>query len=292
MRLNVSENRFSCQDFSLTIPLDSLSIGRLLRQKLLALAYLEQTSQTKSVSEKITLYYLKSQIGYRSAIALQLAKGQTCSPHAIAEQLVKRLITREESDRTLLDFTVRVWESSWIDFYLSDRALAFWLQRLPQIFCPTLEKPVKEAIVLHLFSSQYIHARCCSLLRLGHREGLIELHELDFSKPVWQWKQPHPIPFLASDKFQLVRPTEQNLIRQILAVTDALDDRATENWIKLATNLSEAVLEFERRCRIWGEVKQETPELSQARLGLIAIAQLLLRQLLQEKIGVWAPAEL
>jgi hypothetical protein len=71
-----------------------------------------------------------------------------------------------------------------------------------------------------------------------------------------------------------------------------LPSKEIENSIKLAMNLSEAVLEFERYCRIWGEVKQETPDLSQARLALIAIAQLLLWQLLQEKIGVWAPIEL
>ncbi|WP_083602358.1 hypothetical protein [Hydrococcus rivularis] len=297
MRLNVSEIHFSCQKFSLAVPFCFLSIGKLLRQKLFALALLERKKQTEIISddffpEKITLYYLKSQIGYRSAIALQLAKGQTRSSQEIAEQLVKHLTILEPSDRVSLDFIIRVWEPGWIDFFISDRALALWLQQLPQIFYPTLVRSVKEAIVPHLFSSQYAHARCCSRLRLGHREGLIELRELDFSQPIWQWKHPHPIPFLASGKFQLVCPTQQNLIRQILVVTDALDGNATENWIELATNLSEAILEFERRCRIWGEVKQETPQLSQARLGLIAIAQVLLQQLLQEKIGVWAPIEL
>ena len=52
------------------------------------------------------------------------------------------------------------------------------------------------------------------------------------------------------------------------------------------------MLDFDRSCRIWGEVNRQTPELAQARLGLIALTQFLLGWLLQEQMGVSAPVEL
>ena len=282
------------QNLSLKIPLDCLSIFKLLEGKLLEVVLRKQKETRQNAPAKIPLYRLKSPIGYRCAIALQLTQGLTFSPQAIAEELIIYLMADKAriGDRACLEFTLRVWESGWIDFYLSDRALAIWLQQLPQSIYLSQEQQVKQDIFATLFAPQYAHARCCSLLRLGHREQLIELRDPDFQQPVWQWKHPYPIPWHKGSNFQLTHRTEQHLIGQFLAVTDKLPSKEIENSIKLAMNLSEAVLEFERYCRIWGEVKQETPDLSQARLALIAIAQLLLWQLLQEKIGVWAPIEL
>jgi hypothetical protein len=290
MELNLSENSFSSQNLSLKIPWSYPSIRSSIQQRLFVLLLGNRQNEKTPISpSKITLYRLKSSLGYRCAIALQLARGETREAQVLGEQLIKGLaqLSLSQSDRPLLDFTVRVVESGWLDFHLSDRALAICLQQLPQIFCLTYRKQVTQEIVANLFASQYAHARCCSLLRLGHRDGLIQLYNTDFSQSVWQWQSPNPIPW-----FYLVNAIEKQMISQILTIVDQLDSNDTENWIKLATDLSEAVLHFERYCRIWGEVKQETPELSQARLGLLAIAQLLLQQLLQEKIGVWAPVEL
>ncbi len=72
-------------------------------------------------------------------------------------------------------------------------------------------------------------------------------------------------------------------------------DGATEidiNYLKLANNLSAAFQTFYSQCRIWGEVKTETPKLAQARLGLVLATQSLLRFILEELLSVVAPLEL
>jgi arginyl-tRNA synthetase len=82
------------------------------------------------------------------------------------------------------------------------------------------------------------------------------------------------------------------LIAQMLDVSDIISDQGQLSCLKLASTLSNALESFYSNCRIWGEVKTQTPKLAQARLGLVAITQGLLRSLLQEKLGVPAPVEL
>ncbi|NES86916.1 MAG: anticodon-binding protein, partial [Moorea sp. SIO2B7] len=189
-------------------------------------------------------------------------------------------------------------DPGWIDFQLSDRALAVWLQQLPQItpINPSFSEERSRGNLEVIFRLQYIHARCCSLLRLGNRQGLIKLQDEDLSKPFWQWVEPDPIPWLnltsEGANFQLVQPTERYLINQLLTVVDALDCLAEANWVTIATYLSSAMVDFDRSCQIWGEVKQKTPQLAQARLGLIALTQFLLRRLLKDQLKVTAFVEL
>ncbi|NJK50186.1 hypothetical protein HC931_20440 [Candidatus Gracilibacteria bacterium] len=287
MTINVSENTFVFPPYLFKVSLSCFSMRRLIEQTLKNMLLLEPNDVNYRALPKITLYSLPSPLGYRSAIALQLTKEEKSRVLFLKKFVTSLSKTHsEQSNRATLDFTVRVREAGWIDFYPSDRALAIWLQQLLQYLELPDAKPVKEEITANLFASQYAHARCCSLLRLGHREGLIQLNS------VWQWDAPNPLPWCHPERLQLVCPREQHLIGQILVVVDELDSVSVKESIKLVTNLSQSALEFDRHCRIWGEVKKEIPQLSQARLGLIAIARLLLQKLLQEKIGIWAPVEL
>jgi hypothetical protein len=149
-----------------------------------------------------------------------------------------------------------------------------------------------------LFEAQYAHARCCSLLRLAHREGMIELAQVDPEiRPLFRAIAPNPIPWLDSDqKLRLVHPAESSLIFHLLTLLDDLyslsPSRYRVDWEKSARTLSQVFLTFYSQCRIWGEVKTATPQLAQARLGLILATQPLLHLLLQDLLGVPAPLEL
>ncbi|MGF1491711.1 MAG: hypothetical protein ACFBSC_04510, partial [Microcoleaceae cyanobacterium] len=63
-------------------------------------------------------------------------------------------------------------------------------------------------------------------------------------------------------------------------------------WQKLALFLSTKLQIFQSQCQIWGQVQQESPELSKARLGLLVGYHALFRFILQHKLGIMAPLEL
>ncbi|NES22497.1 MAG: hypothetical protein F6K41_27160 [Symploca sp. SIO3E6] len=260
---------------------------------------------------------------YGCAIALKLAPVLQLPAIDIAKQLVTTL-GEQFYCRALgiyLNFQVEVVSSGWIYFRLKEESLASWLQRLISLGDRRIKRHGDTETRRHgdaevgrweaddLFPMQYAHARCCSLLRLAHRQGIIDWR-LDIinsnspktdKNPNSQFPIPNsqfPIPnsqfSILNSQFSilLVHPAERRLIAQIVDVQDALSNQGQLQGVKLARELSKAFEQFYRSCRIWGEVKSQAPQLAQARLGLVAVTQVLLRSLLQEKLGILAPVEL
>ncbi|WP_354666138.1 DALR anticodon-binding domain-containing protein [Nostoc sp. GT001] len=149
-----------------------------------------------------------------------------------------------------------------------------------------------------LFAVEYAHARCCSLVLLAHREGLIKLREPvpKTSPAFWDVISPNPLPWLNCDgTLQLNHPDERRLIGELIQVVDNIecpDVSGSVKWEKIALNLSQAFEKFWSNCRIWGEIKITSPELAQARLGLLMATQSVLKFVLEENLGVFAPLEL
>ena len=194
MDYKVSKNTASSHllgDFAnctLQFPLNSLNLNlrQLLQQQLLK-------SVLSLTMAEIPLYRLKntSKIVYRSAITLQSSGDRLC-PNL--SQLIQVLLTESVINQPLLDFQISVVSPGLIDFRLSDRALGVWLQQLPQFsFSASFCQPPPS---FNRFPLQYVHARCCSLLHLAHRQGLIVLKDL--SSAGWQWYAPESIPFFES----------------------------------------------------------------------------------------------
>ncbi|MGF1935914.1 MAG: DALR anticodon-binding domain-containing protein [Nostoc sp. ChiQUE02] len=165
--------------------------------------------------------------------------------------------------------------------------------------CPIqLLERLRSVQVPNLFTVQYTHARCCSLVLLAHREGLIKLKEPvpNTSPAFWDVISPNPLPWLNCDgTLRLNHPDERRLISELIQVVDNIecpDIGGSVKWEKVALNLSQAFEKFWSNCRIWGEVKITSPELAQARLGLLMATQSVLRFVLEENLGVFAPLEL
>ncbi|MBN3911403.1 MAG: glutamate acetyltransferase [Nostoc sp. NMS1] len=226
-------------------------------------------------------------------------------------------------------FSIQIVPPGWIHFELTDTALATWLQSLvvgslgedgeegsreqgaggkevifnsppcplppaPLPFVPNPQSPIPNS----LFAVQHAHARCCSLVLLAHREGLIKLREPvpNISPAFWNVISPKPLPWLNCDgTLRLNHPDERHLIAELIQVVDNIecpDINGSVKWEKVALNLSQAFENFWCNCRIWGEVKIRSPELTQARLGLLMATQSVLRYVLEKNLGVFAPLEL
>jgi len=190
----------------------------------------------------------------------------------------------------------------WIHLQLTDLGMASWLQSLAEggggVGNGGDGADKSKLKTLDLFGVQYVHARCCSLLRLADREGIIKLKQLHFqdSRSFWEVVEPDSLPWLDEmGKLRLVHPTERSLIFHLFSAKDALycpAPRQNPNWEKLTKGISESFEKFYSQCRIWGEVKRENLKLAQARLGLLMATQVLLRLLLEDVLGVVAPGEL
>lgn len=242
----------------------------------------------------VPLYRLRQNgmVTYRSAIAFKLTSLKQVSPMALSYQLLEALAAQANPLGTSSEVCVHAVSPGWLDFQLSDRAIALWLEQLPKLF-PASKRLAELIEPSNGFPIQYVHARCCSLLRLGHQQGLIALKEQDLSQPVWQWESPKPIPLLNTwvhpEQLWLVKTDEQHLLDRLLDSTE-IPWVSQPSVFKLMTDLSRAILQFEQNCCLWGVIN-DTPQLAQARLGLLAVAQFVLRELL-EQLNLAAPVEL
>ncbi|MBD2576906.1 DALR anticodon-binding domain-containing protein [Oscillatoria sp. FACHB-1406] len=232
---------------------------------------------------RIALYRLdrRSGIAYRSALSLELAAREGESADAIARKLCARFV--ENADNC--PFIGRAIEGGLLEFQLRDRNLAEWLQKwLEGEGERGREGEGERGLIASVFPVQYARARCCSLLRSGHRDKIIE-----FEASKGRWLHPQPIPWLTSAEngatLSLQHPAEQQLIWRLTEVADVLAGVSNANCLKLALSLSEALLECDRACRIWGEVKRDAPDLAIARLGLLAATRTAIDCLLNE-IGI------
>ena len=267
-------------------------------------------ASTAIALEEIPLQRTKDyrRVQYISAIALKLANIWQQPAIDVADRIAAHCSQQEENSSFLSreDFTVEVVPPGMILFELTDKGVAAWLQRLIDNSPPIGNTEFFDAGD-RVFPIQYSHARCCSLLRLAHRDRIVTLDECDrhTSPQHWQLITPNPIPWLNSNnRLRLFQSAELSLVSQLLTTLDhiapvnnipALDLLSPErspNWIKLANALSEAFQAFYSQCRIWGEVKTEQPKLAQARLGLVIATQALLQFILQDLLGVFAPREL
>ena len=279
--------------------------------------------------EKIHLYKDRDEgrVLYISSVALRLSKSQNRKAMELASAIASDL------SKTCGDvFSVQIVPPGWIHFELTHSTLAAWLQSLavgslgregeqetidaqynsslreaaPRRGCAndagsierSRDAQYKCPMPNSLFAVQYAHARCCSLVLMAHREGLIKLREPvpNTSPAFWSVIFPNPLPWLNCDgTLRLNHPGERRLIAELVQVVDNIecpDVSGSVKWEKVALNLSQAFENFWSNCRIWGEVKITSPELAQARLGLLMATQSVLRYVLEENLGVFAPLEL
>ncbi|TAE60801.1 MAG: anticodon-binding protein [Nostocales cyanobacterium] len=243
---------------------------------------------------------------YISSVALQLSGGDSSK----STSLVRDIASGLSADFSEL-FSVKVVAPAWIHIELTDPTLAAWLNFLIdkngyfQEFSSrnqvtniniTEFEPQESGLknINSYFQIQYAHARCCSLLRLAGREGLMKIVQEGTNN--LRILSHETIPWLNCDqKLRFYQPEELCLLGLLVKTVDNLvfpDAHGMVNWKTEALKLSAAWESFWCSCRIWGDVKNNSLELAQARLGLLMVTQLVLKSVLENRLGVLAPMEL
>jgi DNA-binding CsgD family transcriptional regulator len=269
-----------------------------------------------------------SQYQYVSTIAHQLAAKSARTPLEICQNLDLSIPTLAGLERSA-DLKLDCWynEGSYIYFQLTPESIEIWLHYihdlpLEQLGFRGTSIPTGSFLQGSGLSANdpaiYAHARCCSLLKLAAAEKLVVL------TTDWQLNPSNWLLDLESTENRLTtdanhifeHPAEHQLIQTLMAVLDAiygarrqLDSPQTESseqigaggfnghrkspsWTKLTIDLAQSWLEFDRRCQIFGDVKQKNPRLAIARCGLTAISRRYLQVLLENYLGVEAALEL
>lgn len=241
-----------------------------------------------------------TRIFYRWTAGLKWAKPLQQDAMAISTQIATYLGigTTTVLELNGIEFSVEVMAPGWIDFHVTEVGLGSWLKHLTCGNSFRLHSPLDRLDDRQgILGVQYAHARCCALLRLADQEGLIQLKTLPalLSVPVLLCLEPDPWPWFDElGALRLTEPVEQRLIKELVIAVDAVAESQKHSGIdfkKRAMMVATAFEQFYRLCRIWGEVKRETPKLAQARLGLVLSTQTVLRILLQEGCRVNAPVE-
>lgn len=241
---------------------------------------------------------------YSCPLGLAIASYRKISLKVVLDNLEKLLVCQQNNLATSLQPSIQVElvSSGWLNFYLDAETIDNWLKRSQFLIQTkridnhflsntTLINPI-EKTATDLFPSQYIHGRCCSLLRLGAREKLITLQG-DFEQIGWQLKDPISIQWLDPEhNLWLTEASASNLLGQLLRVTDAFASNTNyRDWRKIVWALSQQTAIFQAECPFLGTITQQYPQKAIARLGLIALVQYWLQRILMEKLHIIAPTE-
>ncbi|MBD2079632.1 DALR anticodon-binding domain-containing protein [Leptolyngbya sp. FACHB-17] len=221
---------------------------------------------------------------YRSSIALQFGAGSIQTTQQVAGQIIDFFLSspfdsaKTEIEKKLLrDLTVRATEAGQLEFEFGAIAISAWLQVvLRHCSSQGLEwqsNAVPDQTLSknpEVFFCQYSYARCAALLRLVDSQVLIS------QEAIW----------LRDGKLLLQQ--ERSLTAQIVTTLDTWEEATV---LKSAIALSQAFQAFYPHCQI---VKYDTVdcEIAQCRLALVMITHWLLKQLLEQGLGVLAPETL
>jgi DALR anticodon binding domain len=218
----------------------------------------------------------------------------------------------------------RYWMHSqgWLYAEFFSESLAQWLQTVlaltPHLEIQDLSSAILPSILSQeisadpdLFELQYAHARCCSLLRLGHQAGLIQLTE---DTHFFNLTSPNPIPWLtAQGELRLQTESEQNLLRSLMQFPQSLCSFSAiygrvhspapgcqtfvcwpldHRIIQRHQRWSQLFQSFYRDCRVLGAVQTKTSELAQARLASLLLLKNVLGFWLNSVMQIDAPTQL
>jgi arginyl-tRNA synthetase len=197
-----------------------------------------------------------STVAYRTAIALAIASKTGSNSGEIAYKLIDLFFDFFPEKAPNLAINVSVLSSGIIEFSMEN--IDIWLDLLANNLIKNIQAiEIKEVESNEIFFIKYTLKRCYSLLILGQEHGLISLENFELR---------------LGQEFNIY---EQKLINEFVTFIDNWNEE--KNISKLGINLSNIFWQFERYCRIFGEIKRQNLALAQRRLSLVYLTYLLLQ---------------
>ncbi|MGL5510144.1 MAG: hypothetical protein ACRDB1_11035 [Microcoleaceae cyanobacterium] len=242
---------------------------------------------------------------YQSSIPLKLARIIKKSPVIIAEEIINNINFNHRNFHQI--WQGEILPTGLINCHLRDYGISLCLQEIININWHDLTAsllPTKSVIEKDYFAIQYPFMRCNSILKLAEYDHLIKLqckpvNDLQQEKqkilhiqlPIIQWLN-------QADQLLLKQTAERELIVYSNYLFDLIfhgqdnyylnfspayqPDHSNINWLKIAEQCTEKFDQFDRQCRIWGEIKDDHRPLAEARLGLILITHHLFAYILTQ----------
>lgn len=218
-----------------------------------------------SYQPQIVLTKNEDQIVYKSAFCLTLARFYQIKPRTFATDIAAIFEEVVNSDKNI---TVLVSGEGWLEFTISNRSLAEYLYFLSVTKFPKLDNhEIKTEID---FNFIYTHGRFCSLLRSAQQQNLLDLDNNNFVLNQWQVMN---LDKTIYEYLIFLKQEDLSLIKSLIYCAEMIfSDGVKVNYFNLLKILNQALMDWEKNCRIWGETKNSYLSLAQARLGLSAIA--------------------
>ena len=243
---------------------------------------------------------------YQSSIPLKLAKISKQPPVVIAKEIMVKINLDHNNFQQI--WQGEILPTGLINWRLTDYGINLCLQEIININWHDLTASLLPTQILtkqDYFPIQYPFMRCNSILKLAEYDHLIKLeckpvNDLQLEKQqILRMIQPPIIQWLnQANQLLLQQPAERELIVYQNYIFDLIfchqasyylsffpayqPDHSNINWLKIAEQFREKFDQFDRHCRIWGEIKDDYRPLAEARLGLIFITHHLFAYLLTQ----------
>lgn len=235
------------------------------------------------------------QYQYCSTFAHRLAAKFNVTPIEICQQL-HPLGSQHQSD-----LSIECWYNTagYTYFEVPPGEISRWLEYISNL--PLTDRSTDRN--LHLIPPRsdlnlaiYARARCHSVLELARTQQIVTIADC------WQI-EPAKHPQDRHERGSLItfeESSERHLIRSLMTVLDAIYSHSrfaqiaakSPNWQKLTLDLAGCWLDFDRDCRIFGDLHRQNPHLAIARCRLTAIVRRYLQLLLEDYLGVEAEIQL
>lgn len=258
---------------------ESFSLATLIKRQLNCLYDLSNLEFSMDLSKN------KNHIIYKSSLCLSYGKIHQKSSLDLAENIAN--IFNQTYDK--YDIFIKISHNSWLEFIIGDRLLNKWLNEIDKIKLLS-SKNINQINDENqdIFTIIYTHARCCSILTSAHQHKIISLNNLEFLPNQWYIEKPSIINY---EVLSLSASYEQKLIQELIIITEKIANNKL-NYQTSLNNLNKVILDLECHCRIWGETKLKNLEISQGRLGLIAIALHYYQNLFYLQFNQYLPIEI